>query len=145
MDNLFEFVKDNLVWVLLGVVVLGAVISFIKSVVRWLLTVIIVLGFLIYGFNYTPEPLKAMADELVTNTKSSMEDKAIAKLMTLTDVKYKQDKKGTYTISGGGIVLTGSLASKTSTLKVSGQSFNIPVTPVLDSFIATQKKLYDSY
>jgi hypothetical protein len=138
-----DFVKDNLVWVLLGVVVIAAVIAFIKSVVRWILTAVIIIGFLIYGLNYTPLSFKPMADELVTNTRNTIEDKAVAKLMSLTDLTYTQDKKGNYSVSGGGINLSGNVASKSGTVTVSGQSFTVPITTVIDSFLATQKKMHD--
>lgn len=141
MEQLTAFIQERWMVLLIALIVLIIVVSIVKTVVKWVIALVIVVAIIFYGFNYTPESLKAIGADLGTKVMSDLKAQAL-KMLTddAKDAKYEVNKDGTFTITSKNIKLEGKLSDKEVRVTILGQSFTMDMDAAVKAFIEQAKK-----
>ncbi|MBW7459134.1 hypothetical protein ACFOLF_09960 [Paenibacillus sepulcri] len=94
-DTWIQFLKDNWVILLIGLVVLFIVVRIVKTVVKWLIVVVILVGLVVYS-GYSLEDLKSIGTTVTENVK---QEAITAMAGEAEDATYTSNSDGTFTIT----------------------------------------------
>ncbi|GIP31154.1 hypothetical protein [Paenibacillus sp. J2TS4] len=139
MEQWMLFLQERWFIILIAVVVLYLVIKLVKTVIKWLVVLLIIAAVIYYGMNYKDQ-ISELAGTIGSNISETVKEQAMkAMAAEAKEAKYKLNSDGSYTVTTKNIQVDVAKGSDEARITFLGQSFNIKINEVLQSFIDQAK------
>lgn len=131
--------KQNIWYVLVGVILIGVFISLLRAMIKWVFVFLIIIG---VSFVLINDYKLKISDEIESNLKN-IENSFLHDLkMEQKYLVYFDEANGGFTLKSDRIIVYGYLDSKKVNVIYKGEKYVFDKSPVIENIINSKRKEY---